>query len=66
MPALLSVRPVVISSEETLTIELVEGGESMITIDGQEDCGIREGDRIRIGQKRPGDESYRDRRLRFL
>lgn len=49
-PHSLSVRPVVISSEETLTIELVEGGESMITIDGQEDCGIREGDRIRIGR----------------
>lgn len=49
-PHSLSVRPVVISSEETLTIELVEGGDSMITIDGQEVCGIREGDRIRIGR----------------
>ncbi len=49
-PHSLSVRPVVISSEETLTIELVEGGESMITIDGQEDCQIKEGDRIRVGR----------------
>ncbi len=49
-PHSLSVRPVVISSEETLTIELVEGGDSMITIDGQEACGISEGDRIRIGR----------------
>ncbi len=49
-PHSLSVRPVVISSEEMLTIELVEGGDSMITIDGQEACGISEGDRIRIGR----------------
>ena len=49
-PHSLSVRPVVVSSEETLTIELVEGRDSMITIDGQEACGIREGDRIRIGR----------------
>lgn len=49
-PHSLSVRPVVISSEETLTIELIEGGDSMITIDGQEVCGISEGDRIRIGR----------------
>ena len=49
-PHSLSVRPVVISSAETLTIELVEGGDSMITIDGQEACGISEGDRIRIGR----------------
>jgi NAD+ kinase len=49
-PHSLSVRPVVISSGETLTIELVEGGDSMITIDGQEACSIREGDRIRVGR----------------
>ncbi len=49
-PHSLSVRPVVISSEETLTIELAEGGESMITIDGQEACHISEGDRIRVGR----------------
>lgn len=49
-PHSLSVRPVVISSEETLIIELIEGGDSMITIDGQEVCGISEGDRIRIGR----------------
>ena len=49
-PHSLSVRPVVISSEEMLIIELVEGGDSMITIDGQEACGISEGDRIRIGR----------------
>ncbi len=49
-PHSLSVRPVVISSEETLTVELVEGGDSMMTIDGQEACGISEGDRIRIGR----------------
>ena len=49
-PHSLSVRPVVISSEETLTIELIEGGDSMITIDGQEVCGISEGDRIRVGR----------------
>ncbi len=47
-PHSLSVRPVVISSEETLTVQLVEGGDSMITIDGQEDCVIGEGDRIRV------------------
>jgi NAD+ kinase len=49
-PHSLSVRPVVISSDETLTIELVEGGDSMITIDGQEACSIREGDMIRVGR----------------
>jgi NAD+ kinase len=49
-PHSLSVRPIVISSEETLTIELVEGGDSMMTIDGQQACRIREGDRIRIGR----------------
>ncbi len=49
-PHSLSARPVVISSRETLTIELVEGGDSMITIDGQEACGISEGDRIRVGR----------------
>lgn len=49
-PHSLSVRPVVISSEEILIIELVEGGESMITIDGQEACHINEGDRIRVGR----------------
>ena len=49
-PHSLSVRPVVISSTETLTIELVEGSDSMITIDGQEACGISEGDRLRIGK----------------
>ena len=49
-PHSLSVRPVVISSEESLTIELVEGNDSMITIDGQEACGIKEGDRLRIGR----------------
>lgn len=49
-PHSLSVRPVVISSEEKLTVQLVEGGDSMITIDGQEACSIGEGDRIRIGR----------------
>jgi len=49
-PHSLSARPVVISSRETLTIELVEGGDSMITIDGQEACGISEGDRISVGR----------------
>ena len=49
-PHSLSVRPVIISSEETLTIEQVEGKDSMITIDGQQTCGISEGERIRIGR----------------
>ncbi|HER44174.1 MAG TPA: NAD(+)/NADH kinase, partial [Candidatus Eisenbacteria bacterium] len=49
-PHSLSVRPVVISSLETLTIELIEGGDSMMTIDGQEACRVREGDRIKIGK----------------
>lgn len=49
-PHSLSVRPVVISSAEKLTIELAEGGESMITIDGQEACHISEGEKIRVGR----------------
>jgi NAD+ kinase len=49
-PHSLSVRPVVISSLETLLIELVEGGDSMMTIDGQEACRVSEGDRIRVGR----------------
>lgn len=49
-PHSLSVRPVVISSEETLTIELAEGKDSMITIDGQQACGISEGERLRVGR----------------
>ncbi len=46
-PHSLSVRPVVVSAEETFTVELVEHDhEAMITIDGQQSCSIHEGERI--------------------
>jgi NAD+ kinase len=51
-PHSLSVRPMVISTSESLIIELVEGRDSMITIDGQQVCTIREGGRLRIGRSR--------------
>lgn len=50
-PHSLSVRPVVISAEETMTIELVESGEEvLITIDGQRACGLCEGKRVVVGR----------------
>ncbi len=46
-PHSLSVRPVVVSAEETFTVELVEhDNEAMITIDGQQSCSVHEGERI--------------------
>jgi NAD+ kinase len=46
-PHSLSVRPVVVSAEETFTVELVEHDhEAMLTIDGQQSCSINEGERI--------------------
>lgn len=46
-PHSLSVRPLVVSSEETFVVELVEEGqETLLTIDGQRACGIHKGERI--------------------
>ncbi len=42
-PHSLSVRPVVVSSEETFTIETVDGNATMLTIDGQQACEIKGG-----------------------
>jgi NAD+ kinase len=50
-PHSLSVRPIVISSEETLTLELVEQSqETLITIDGQSTHSIKGGEAIIIRQ----------------
>jgi len=49
-PHSLSVRPVVISGDENLAVELVEGGDSMITIDGQEACALSEGDTLSVAR----------------
>lgn len=52
-PHSLSVRPVVIGGDETLTIELVEGGqETLITIDGQQVCSLEPGGRVRVRRSR--------------
>ncbi len=46
-PHSLSVRPIVISSKEQFTVEVVEGGqETLLTIDGQQVSGIEAGERI--------------------
>jgi NAD+ kinase len=46
-PHSLSVRPVVVGAGETLTIELIEGGdETLITIDGQQACSLERGRRV--------------------
>ena len=48
-PHSLSVRPVVISSEEVLTIEVVEEGqETMMTVDGQQASRIKVGEKVVI------------------
>jgi len=46
-PHSLSVRPLVVSSEEAFNVEIVEDGErSLITIDGQKGCPVKVNDRI--------------------
>jgi NAD+ kinase len=46
-PHSLSVRPLVLSSDETVTVELVEHDhEVMLTVDGQQSRGIEEGERL--------------------
>jgi NAD+ kinase len=41
-PHSLSVRPLVVSASETISVELVEGGqETLLTIDGQQSCEVR-------------------------
>lgn len=48
-PHSLSVRPVVVSSSETIVIKVVEDGqETMLTIDGQEACRVSTGERITV------------------
>ncbi|MDD3642074.1 MAG: NAD(+)/NADH kinase [Candidatus Krumholzibacteria bacterium] len=52
-PHSLSVRPVVVGGAETLTIELIEGGEeTLITIDGQQACGLLPGRRVIVRRSR--------------
>ncbi|MCI0480031.1 MAG: NAD(+)/NADH kinase [Candidatus Dadabacteria bacterium] len=54
-PHSLSVRPVVISSSEILSVEVVEGGrETMLTIDGQQACGIEAGETITVRKSARG------------
>lgn len=46
-PHSLSVRPLVVSGSETFTVELVEDGQvTLLTIDGQETCGVEKGEKI--------------------
>ncbi|HUV37876.1 MAG TPA: NAD(+)/NADH kinase [Patescibacteria group bacterium] len=46
-PHSLSVRPIVVSCDETFTVELVEHDhEAMLTIDGQQSSSIKDGERI--------------------
>lgn len=46
-PHSLSVRPLVVSSTETFTVELVEDGQvTLLTIDGQQACEIEKGEKI--------------------
>ncbi|MCK4235789.1 MAG: NAD(+)/NADH kinase, partial [Candidatus Krumholzibacteria bacterium] len=50
-PHSLSVRPVVVSSSETCTVEVVdEGHETLVTIDGQQHCAVRNGEQIILGR----------------
>lgn len=54
-PHSLSVRPVVISSSEILSVEVVEGGrETMLTIDGQQACDIVAGETITVRKSARG------------
>ncbi len=60
-PHTLAVRPLVLSADETLAVEMVSGGEEMIlTIDGQDGAALHEGDRVVI---RRADEPLRLVRL---
>jgi NAD+ kinase len=46
-PHSLSVRPIVVSASETFSVAIVEEAqETLLTIDGQQSCAIRGGDRI--------------------
>jgi len=46
-PHSLSVRPIVVSATECVSIALLEEGpETLLTIDGQQSCSIRRGDRL--------------------
>lgn len=46
-PHSLSVRPIVVSSNEQFTVEVVEGRQDiLLTIDGQQACGIESGEHI--------------------
>ncbi len=48
-PHSLSVRPVVVSEDETVLIDIVEEGqETMLTVDGQQSCRIKPGDIVRV------------------
>ncbi|HSG27590.1 MAG TPA: NAD(+)/NADH kinase [Candidatus Krumholzibacterium sp.] len=48
-PHSLSVRPVVVSDEETVVIDIVEEGqETMLTVDGQQSCRIKPGDIVSV------------------
>lgn len=50
-PHSLSVRPVVVSSKETFTVEVVEEKQgALLTIDGQQTCDIKGGERIVFGR----------------
>ncbi len=52
-PHSLSVRPLVVSSTETFTVELVEEGQvTLLTIDGQQACEVEKGEKI-IFRKSP-------------
>lgn len=46
-PHSLSVRPLVVSSDETFTVELVEEGQdTLLTVDGQQACTVRGGENV--------------------
>jgi NAD+ kinase len=46
-PHSLSVRPIVVSARETVSVAIVEEAqESLLTIDGQQSCGVGKGDTI--------------------
>jgi NAD+ kinase len=46
-PHSLSVRPLVVSARETFSVELVEEGqETLLTIDGQQSCGVARGEQL--------------------
>jgi len=46
-PHSLSVRPIIVSSSETCTVKVIEGGhEILLTIDGQQTCMVKTGELI--------------------